>query len=137
MVAASGWQPPWLLQTEKRLILSAFFVADMSCMLSVPWGVRADLAPRTKRHSLYAHPADRCPYQAQRRKPHLRRHAPHLAVLPFAYRQLDPRRRNFGAIADRRISRPQFLRFLDETRARGLRREVTETYAFAQPIECR
>ena len=85
----------------------------------------------------YAYLADGRAYQAERRKSHLRRHAPHLAVLSFTYRELDPRRRNFRAIADRRISRPQFLRLLDEIRVRRPRREVAETHAFAQLIERR
>src|ERR1700722_18395868 len=106
-------------------------------LAAAPRGVRADFAPCTQCRSLDANLDDACAYQAKRRKPYLCRHAPHLAILSFTYRELNPRRRNSRTIADRRISRPQFLRFLDETRVRGLRREVTETHAFAQLIECR
>src|ERR1700733_1219444 len=104
---------------------------------TAPRVVRADLAPGTRRQSFYAHLADGCAYQAEGRKPHLRGHATHLAVLSFTYREPNPRRRNFRTMADRRIARPQSLRFLDEIRVRRPRREVAEIHAFAQLIECR
>ena len=44
--------------------------------------------------------------EAQRRIAGARRHPPHLAVLALAQRQLQPARRNIGAIADRWIARP-------------------------------
>src|SRR5277367_1801804 len=86
--------------------------------LVAPRGVQANFAPRTQRQSLYAYLTDGGAYQPERRKSHLGRHAANLAVLAFTYRELKPRRRNFRAIADRRISRPQFLRFLDQIRVR-------------------
>src|ERR1700722_4030849 len=104
---------------------------------AAPRGVRADFAPRTQRQSFDAYVTNGRAYQAKRRKPPLRRHAPHLAVPSLTYREFNPRRRNLRTIADRGLSRPQCLRFLDEVRVRGLRREVTETHAFAQLIECR
>src|SRR6202034_4653349 len=73
---------------------------------AAPRGVRKDFAPGTQRQSFDAYLADGRAYQAKRRKSHLCRHAPYLAVLAFTYRELDPRRRNFRTIADRRISRP-------------------------------
>ena len=65
-------------------------------------------------------------------KPTCRRHAAHLAVLAFAQRELEPRRRNLRAVADRRIARPQIRGLVDEPRAGGLRDEVAEVDAVAQ-----
>src|SRR5882757_8368490 len=98
----------------------------ISCAVSLvaPRGVRGNFAPRTQRQSLYAYFTYGDAYQPERRKSHLSRHASHLTVLSFTYRELKPHRRNCRAIADRRISRPQFFRFLDEIRVRRPRREV-------------
>src|ERR1700722_5258959 len=99
--------------------------------LSCPRGLRPDHAPRTQGQSFHTYLTYGRTYQAQRREPHLCRHASHLAVLPLMYRELNPRSRDFRSIADRRIAPPQLLRLLDETSARGLRREVAETHALA------
>src|ERR1700733_8214572 len=60
--------------------------------LACPRVLRFDLAPRSRCQSFYAYFSDGCAFQAERRKPHIRSHAPQLTVLSLTYRELHPRR---------------------------------------------
>ena len=67
----------------------------------------------------------------------MRRHASNLAVFAFAQGDFDPGCWDLGAIADRRIARPEVGGLLDAARAGGLGFEVAEVDAGTQRGERR
>jgi len=72
--------------------------------------------------------SDRHAHESQGRKPDRRGHAPHLAVATLAEVELEPPRRDCGAIADRWLARPEARLVRQESRTRGAGRAIGKTH---------
>ncbi len=73
--------------------------------------------------------------QSQCREADLRRHTAHLAVLAFVDREFDPGRGDAGAIADRRVARPQAGGLVEQACVCRAGDEVTEIDPAAQQFQ--
>src|SRR6185369_9935192 len=93
--------------------------------------LRIDLTPLARRETVEPDAADARAHEPQRREADARGHAPHLPVLAFAQRELDPGGRYLRAVPDRRISRPEIRGLVDQTRVGGPRDEIAEVDAAA------
>src|SRR5580698_569619 len=105
--------------------------------LRTPGGACVDFTPASGWHALNVDASYSRTYQAKCGVPDLRRHASHLAILAFTYREFEPSGWDVCAIAYGWVSRPKAVRLLNQAGARGLSLKVTQIYPRAQFLKRR
>src|SRR5215212_3302433 len=110
----------------------------------MPWRTRPrtarkaldfDFAPFARLKTLEGPGTHRDADQPQDRESHGGGHAPYLAIAPFADRELDPARRDESPLANRRHSRPQPRRLVDEPGRGGSRRVIGQLHPAPQRLQ--
>ena len=112
-------------------LLFAGFSCHRDLRQCSPHFFRAGLAPLPGREAGEAKVADAGADEAQGGVADLGGHAPHLAVFAFAEDDFEPTRRDAGAVADRRGTRPESLGLFDAAHVGGAGDEVAEVDAAA------